>query len=282
MRFACIEPIDQPAAPVADIVPTSAQCGHVLSFVPRSEQRVADAFVLLTRRLMEASNPGVLLEAAARACVDLFGVRAAGVVLNKGERGALVAASWGREADALQDLQVMADEGPSLDCARTGRAVTIADLDAHRARWPEFVPAALAAGLGSVAALPLGAGQRSIGSLTLFDCADVAFSAENLRLARSIGEMAGSGLLRLEATREANERIDQLQTALTSRIVIEQAKGLLAGRCGLRVDVAFEVLRRYARSNRLKIADAAEAVVGGTLRIDALVSPAVPGGTRRG
>jgi GAF domain-containing protein len=139
--------------------------------------------------------------------------------------------------------------------------VTSSDLDEDRDRWPLFVPAAHMAGFRSVAAVPMRLRDQIIGGLNLFMDVPRAVSTVNRRLAQALADVATIGILQQRSLHRSHVLSEQLQTALSSRIVIEQAKGVLAERSNLTMDAAFAALRRHARDHNLKLTDVATAVV---------------------
>jgi GAF domain-containing protein len=195
------------------------------------------------------------------------------------QRGNLaVVATSSEETRLLEVFQIQSDEGPCLDCVRSGAPVTSADLAADVARWPLFVPAALQAGVGSVAAVPLRLRSQIIGGLNLFQAAAVAIPAADQLLAQALADVATIGILHERSHHESALVAQQLQHALNSRVVIEQAKGVLAERDQVDMDAAFAALRGHAREHNLKLTDVAVGVADGTIGPGAItVRPAAPG-----
>ena len=136
---------------------------------PRREQALAETFVMLADSLVEDYDIVDLLDRLVAACLGLLGVTAAGLLLDDQKGNLAVVASSSEETRLLEIFQLQNNQGPCLDCVHTGSAVTSADLRADRARWPLFVPVAVAAGFRSVAALPLRLRDQTIGGLNLFD-----------------------------------------------------------------------------------------------------------------
>jgi GAF domain-containing protein len=152
-----------------------------------------------------------------------------------------------------------------MDCVRTGAAVTSDNLEDDVGRWPLFVAAARRAGFQSVAALPMRLREQTIGGLGLFVDEPRPMPATNRRLAQALADVATIGILQQRSLHLSHVLSEQLQSALTSRIAIEQAKGVLAERNDLTMDAAFDALRRHARDHNLKLTDVAMAVVTGRL-----------------
>jgi len=244
------------------------------------EQALADVFVLLADTLVDDYDVVDLLDRLTTACVDLLGVRAAGLLLDDQNGNLAVVASSSDEIRLLEIFQLQANEGPCLDCFRTGTAVTSADLDAERARWPRFVAAALAAGFASVAALPMRLRSQTIGALNVFHARAEPVSAKDQRLAQALADVATIGILQRRSVHRSSVMAEQLQHALNSRVVIEQAKGVLAERFTIDMDTAFEALRRYARHHNLKLTEIAQAVTRGAIALDTLAVSPPAGDTR--
>jgi GAF domain-containing protein len=187
-------------------------------------------------------------------------------VLLEDERGSISVASCSSEAPRLLQLaQLEHGEGPSLECLRTGTAVAGADLDTERGRWPAFAPAAASAGYRGVAAVPLRLRDQTIGALTMFTVR-VEIAPQNAqRLARALADVATIGILQRRSSNRSELAVEQLQGAVDSRVVIEQAKGVLAERHKLSLDAAFATMRRHARSHNGKLSDVALAVLKGDI-----------------
>ena len=235
------------------------------------EQALAETFVALADTLVEDYDIVDLLDRLVSSCVGLLGVTAAGLLLDDHRGHLAVAASSSEETRLLEMFQLQNDQGPCLDCVRTATAVTSADLDADRKRWPLFVPAALSSGFRSVTAVPLRLRDQTIGGLNLFGEHRGPVPAADQRLAQSLADVATIGILQQRSTHRSQMLADQLQRALDSRIVIEQAKGILAERHGVDMSAAFDALRGHSRQRGLKLSDFALAIVQGDLAPDAIV-----------
>jgi hypothetical protein len=150
-----------------------------------------------------------------------------------------------------------------VDCFRSGQAVSEVDL-AGAGRWPRFSAAATEVGYAAVHAVPMRLRIVTIGALNFFGAQAGAVDQERLRLGQALADVATIGLLQHRAIHRRDVVTEQLQTALNSRVLIEQAKGVLAERLRVSVDDAFTVLRRAARRQNRRLVDLAEAVVGGS------------------
>ena len=229
------------------------------------EQALADIFVTLADTLVADYDVVDLLDQLIHSCVRLLGVTAAGLLLDD-QRGHLaLMASSSEETRLLEIFQLQNNEGPCLDCVRGRTLVDSADLEGDRERWPMFVPEALAAGFRSVVAVPLRLRDDTIGGLNMFSDAAHPLSDAGRRLAQALADVATIGILQQRAVHRTSALAEQLQHALNSRVVIEQAKGVLAERNNTGMDAAFDTLRRHARHHNLKLADVATDVVRGTI-----------------
>jgi transcriptional regulator with GAF, ATPase, and Fis domain len=223
-------------------------------------EELAEAFVELADAAADDSGSDDILNLLADRCVRLLGVSAVGLSLvDEGGRTHAVGAS-GEGARALALL----DDGPGQDCQRTGAPVGIADLDATKLRWPEFSETAAAAGFAAVDAVPMRRRADVFGALTLFRTVPGTLDRVSARIAQALADLATIGLTQVRTLRRQTDLTSQLQHALTSRVLIEQAKGITGERLGLGMDEAFDRLRKYARSRNLRINELAVTVVDGS------------------
>jgi len=201
-------------------------------------------------------------------CVELFDLAAAGLLLSDGAGGVSVAASSDQRMELLERFEIQHDDGPCIDCFHRGELVRCDDLRAEVDRWPRFGPEALARGYGSVVALPLRLRTQVIGSLNLLRADTHSFPAADLGAAQALADVATIAILQHRAAQEQQLLTDQLQSALTSRVLVEQAKGVVAERAHLNMDQAFARLRRYARDRNQRLVDVARAIVDRRISAD--------------
>jgi GAF domain-containing protein len=233
--------------------------------VPTRELTLASTFVKLADTLVEDYDVVDLLDQLVNACVHLLGVTAAGLLLDDQKGNLALVASSSEETRLLELFVLQSNEGPCLDCVRTGIAVTSGSLDDEASRWPVFVPAAHLAGFRSVAAMPLRLRDQTIGGLNLFLDEPRLIPDADRSLAQAFADVATIGILQQRSLHRSHVLSEQLQNALTSRIAIEQAKGVLAERNDLSMDAAFDALRRHARDHNLKLTAVANDVVNARL-----------------
>jgi transcriptional regulator with GAF, ATPase, and Fis domain len=238
---------------------------------------LAEALVSLADTLVADYDVIDLLARLSSDCVALLPVDAAGLLLSD-QRGALQVVSSSTEQAHLMELfQVQTQEGPCLDCFRSSQQISAPDLS-RDGRWPRFARRAQQAGYRAVHALPLRLRFETIGALNLFSIQPGALSPEDLRIGQALADVATIGILQERAIRRRDILAEQLQAALNSRVIIEQAKGILAERGRLAPSQAFALLRSQARSNNVRLSDLARDVVTGTTTVDALLRPCPPTG----
>jgi GAF domain-containing protein len=228
--------------------------------------------VLLARALVELADTLVadfdvveLLTRLADRCVEVLGVGAAGLMLVGPDGELRVMASSSEAMRVLELFELQAKEGPCLDCYRSGLPVSQADLATPTSRWPRFAAETLAAGFRSVQALPMRLRGSVIGALNLFHVEVGEMGRADVEGAQALAGVATIAILQQRASLETQVFNQQLGHALNSRIVIEQAKGMVAERAGLNMQVAFSALRTYARNHNLRLVDVAESVINGSL-----------------
>ncbi|HXL90387.1 MAG TPA: GAF and ANTAR domain-containing protein [Streptosporangiaceae bacterium] len=225
---------------------------------------LSDTFVGLADTMVADFDVIDFLHMLTDRSVRLLLVSAAGVVLAD-PRGELRVAAASSEAAGLIELfQIQDDQGPCLDCFRTGQPVTAADLAGpDQARWPRFAAAATHAGFGTVHALPMRLRDQVVGALNLFGTGTALLGPADLRVGQALADVATIGLLQERNVRRSEIVAEQLQAALNSRVVIEQAKGKLAERLSVDMDRAFAMLREYSRKSNQRLTDVARDFVNG-------------------
>ena len=241
------------------------------------ERQLVRTFVELADTLVADFDVIDFLHTLAKRTVQLLDVDAAGIMLID-QRGSLQAAASSTENARLLELfEMQTDAGPCVDCCRSGLPVVNVELTRHSDRWPRFADAARATGFGAVHALPLRLRETVIGALNLFSTDSRTLTDEDIRTGQALADVATVGILSQRGIAEAELLATQLQKALTSRIVIEQAKGVLAERRRITVDAAFTLMRGYARDHNLRLSDVAGGVATGTATAAELLSGPEPG-----
>ena len=229
------------------------------------DRRAWETFVRLADTLVADFDIIDFLDTLAQASVELLGVDAAAILLADCAGTLNLVAASAQQPRIAELSQLQQAEGPCLDAFRTGSAVQCPDPLTARDRWPAFASAVLDAGFTGVYALPMRLRDQVIGAMNLFSAKPGELDAEAAELGQALADVATIGILHERAFRRHEVVIEQLQHALSSRIVIEQAKGVLAERLHLPIEDAFAVLRDYARDHNLKLAAVADAVTRGAL-----------------
>ncbi len=228
------------------------------------ERPLVEAFVRLADTLTADYDVIDLLHGLCDDCVALLGVDAAGLLLTD-QRGSLQVVSASTEdAQMVELFQLQSEQGPCLDSFHDSTQVHVTDLSTE-ARWPQFVARAREHGFGAVHALPMRLREHTIGALNLFHRDASAMDESELRVGQALADVATIGVLSWRSARERELLTEQLQTALNSRVIIEQAKGMLAERAGIRLEDAFERLRRYARATNTRLTVVAAGVTDGSI-----------------
>ena len=239
---------------------------------PRAE--LAEVFVQLAKALLDDDDVVQHLDHLARACVDVLPATASAVMLVDPHGAIAVVAASDERSELLELFQVQRDEGPCLESVRSGAAVLSGDLQAQVGHWPTFAPQALSSGFRSVSAFPLRWGTQVIGGLNLFHSTEASLTDEDALVAQALADAATISILHRRELRHSHEVAEQLQNALDSRIVIEQAKGMLAEYTGSGTDEAFVLLRRYCRDRNLRLSDTARRLTERSLALAAVAGRA--------
>lgn len=226
------------------------------------ETGLLEAFATLADSLVADYDVVEMLQVLVDTCRDALDVTAVGLLLADPDSGSLdLVASTSEESRIVETLQLGAEAGPCVDCFRTGRPMLVPDIRATGDRWPEFRASADEQGFRGVFAIPMRLRDQTIGALNLFRSERGELNEHDLRAGQALADVATIGILHERSFRANDVLRDQLQGALTSRVAIEQAKGVLAHRHEVDMDAAFRMLRTYARSARMPLAAAARGVV---------------------
>jgi transcriptional regulator with GAF, ATPase, and Fis domain len=229
-----------------------------------NDRQLAEAFVELADTLVDDFDVVDFLHQVTVRCARVLGVSAAGVLLTD-QRGTLqVVAASTEQTRLLELLQLQTDQGPCPECFHTGQPIAVADLTTATSRWPRFAAQAREIGFASVHALPMRLRTDVIGALNLFGTEPGTLDTDTIRLGQALADVATIGLLQARAIQQRDTLAEQLQTALNSRVIIEQAKGVIAERRQLDMDQSFTLLRSTARTSNRRLSDLARAVVDGS------------------
>jgi GAF domain-containing protein len=228
------------------------------------EQLLSETFVELTDTMVAGFDVIDFLHLLTDRSVRLLEASAAGLLLADPRGDLRVVAASSERARLLELFQLQNDQGPCLDCFRTGQPVAAPDLSAETQRWPRFAATARDFGFAAVQALPMRLRDQIIGALNLFRAGTGPFDPADMRVGQALADVATISLMHERALRRSETLNEQLQTALNSRVIIEQAKGKLAERLHLDMDQAFNVLRNHARNRNQRLSDLARALVDGS------------------
>lgn len=239
--------------------------------MPR-EQVLARAFVELADTLVTGFDVVDFLHLLTTRCVQLLDVQAAALMLADQGGQLRVMASSSERAHLVELFELDTEKGPCLDCFHTGQAAADTYVGDPDPRWPRLAQRARAAGFQSVHALPMRLREDIIGVVTLFSTSARPLLADDSDVGQALADVATIGLLQRRAVQHGQELSEQLQGALDSRVVIEQAKGVLTERLHIDMQEAFDTLRTYARCHNQRLASLARDIIDGAIDITQLGS----------
>jgi GAF domain-containing protein len=242
------------------------------------EARLNAAFVSVADTLTADYDVVDLLHTLVTECTDILDAQAGGLMLADSTGQLQVVASTSESADLVEVMQLAAGAGPCVDCFTTGHAVSVPDIQQSVPDWPAFRAAALGQGFLSVHATPMRLRGEVIGTMNLFGTSVGALTERDAAVAQALADVATIGILQERIAAQSQVVTEQLQRALDSRVLIEQAKGVLSQSGGLSMDEAFLVLRAHARNNNLTLRTVAEGVTNRTLDLIPTVAPAAKPG----
>ncbi len=227
------------------------------------ERRVTSTLVDLADTLVAGYDDVEMFYNLVEGCTEVLPIDHAGLMLTDAAGDLHVMAATSEVTHLIELLQIQNEQGPCLDAFRSGQVVESGPITGPEAqeRWPELSKAASDAGFGSITALPMRLRDRILGALNLFRVAPEPLSRDDLAVGQAFANIATISILQARATDDAREIIDQLQRALDTRVVIEQAKGYIAQFSQITMDQAFNRIRGYARSNNLLLRDVASGIV---------------------
>jgi len=231
------------------------------------EGQLVEVFTSLADTLVAGYDVVDLLQTLVDACADLFDVTAAGIILPDRDSAFEVVVSTSEASHLIEVMQLDAEQGPCMECFRTGAVVAVPDIEADVDRWDDFGRVAVEQGFRAVVALPLRLRERVIGTLNLFRDVVGDLNPRDVRAAQALADVATIGVLHERTYRETTVVQQQLQHALDSRVVIEQAKGVLSEVKRISTDDAFAVMRRWARDHNRSLPQVARAVVARDLHL---------------
>lgn len=232
-----------------------------------TQRQVLQTFVRLADTLVDDYDVVDLLQVLVDTCRDLLDTTAAGILLADSRGELEVVASTSEASRLVEMMQLSAEAGPCIESFRSGRRVCVPDIGRTEERWRQFRQAALAQGFRSMDALPLRLRDTTIGTLNLLRSTPGEAEEDDIAAAQAFADVATIGILHERSIRESEVLSSQLQAALNSRIVIEQAKGVVSHTRGVSIDEAFTLMREYARSHSLGLSLVAARIVDRSLRL---------------
>jgi GAF domain-containing protein len=231
------------------------------------ESRLTSAFVTLADTLTTEYDIVDLLDLLVRECTEILDTEAGGLMLADSAGNLQLVASTSEEAELVEIMQLNAGAGPCLDCFATGEPVSVANIEEDSGSWPAFREAALEQGFRSVYAAPMKLRGTVIGTMNLLSKTLGDLNDRDIAVAQALTDVATIGILQERMIRESGLISEQLQRALDSRILIEQAKGVLSQTGQMNMDDAFTTMRKFARKHQLSLHFVAEGITNRTIDV---------------
>lgn len=224
------------------------------------------AFADFAEALLQRYGIGDVLYRLTDQVVEVLGIDGAGVSLGLAVDGMRFVTATDQRVEKLEGAQIESGQGPSMEAYRTGEPVAVSDLQDEQ-RWDDYRRIADEQQFRAVAGIPMPVSEQRIGALNLYRSAPHEWTSEELDIAQLLANVASGYILNWQSLDRQTTLAQQLQGALDSRIVIEQAKGVIAGRHDIDVTEAFERLRKYSRNNQRKIHDVARQITSGEIQL---------------
>ena len=222
--------------------------------------KLADPSAHLAQLLTGDSETNEALQDLVDRTADVLGITGAAVTLMEGDRIRPIVVAGGAVLP-VEEAQEEARDGPAVEACALGAPVLVTDMRREETRWPALRAVAAATGIVAAAGIPMILEESVIGALDLYDSAPRDWSTAGIETAVWLAEMTAAFLANAQRMYRFRQTAEQLQEALDSRVVIEQAKGMLASDRKVSVDEAFKLMRAHARRNQLSLHAVAEAVV---------------------
>lgn len=235
---------------------------------PTREARLLELFATLADTMVDDYDVVDLLQTLVDACQELLDASDAGILLADPAGDLELVASTSEATELVEVIQLGAEAGPCIECFVTGTAVSVPDIAAGSGKWPVFRQAALENGFAAIEAIPMRLRNTTIGTLNLLRSDTGSPPAEDLSAARAFADVATIGILHERSLREQESLSSQLQTALNSRVTIEQAKGVVSFTAGVSIPDAFTLMRTFARDHGLRLSEVAERIVRRDIRLE--------------
>ena len=236
------------------------------------ERILVETFVGLADTLVDDYDIIDFMQTLAERCVELLDVSAAGIMLADPDGTLRHTACSSEQMRLVELLELQLEEGPCFDAYRSRAAVVCESPEEAVARWPQFAPRAQKSGFVAVSAVPMRLRADVIGALNLFSSDERRLDDADLGVAQAMADIATIGILQERVIRDRNAFASQLEFALESRVVIEQAKGIVAEQQKIDVDRAFDLIRRFTRSHNRLLSETARQIIEGTITPAELVA----------
>ena len=229
------------------------------------EELLVDTLVTLADTLVDSYDLIDFMQTLAERCVEILDVSEAGIMLADSDGQLRHVACSSEEMRLVELFELQVGEGPCFEAYSTHAAVGCSSLEDAQARWPRFAPHARESGFSSVSAVPMRLRSEVIGALNLFSTRATALNQQDLAVAQAMADIATIGILQQRAIHDSRAFSAQLEAALDSRIVIEQAKGIVAESNRIDVDQAVQQIRNFARNHNRLLSETAREIIAGTL-----------------
>lgn len=236
------------------------------------EDRLVEALVTLADTLVDQYDIIDFLQTLAERCVELVDVSAAGIMLADPQSELRHAACSNEQMRLVELFELQVEEGPCFDAYRTQTPVICASPEEAAQRWPEFARHATENGFSAFSAVPMRLRTDVVGALNMFSTEARALGDDDIKVVQAMADIATIGILQERSIRDAHAFSTQLEVALESRVVIEQAKGIVAERSHISVDDAFERIRSFARAHNRLLSESARQIIDGTLQVEELTA----------
>ncbi|PPF27417.1 transcriptional regulator [Rathayibacter tritici] len=230
------------------------------------EHSVIKTFVALSDTLVDDYDVVDFTQTLVESSATLFDAVSAGLVLADPAGSLEVLASTDEDARLIELLQLDRGSGPCIQCFETGQPVIVEDVRAVGAEWAEFRERAIEIDVLAAHCVPMRSGGTTIGSLSLFQSRPGRLDRDDIAVVQAFADVATIGILHQRALQQSTVTQEQLQRALDSRVLIEQAKGILAYAHRTTVEQAFEVLRVRSRATSTPITTLAQEIINDSRR----------------
>lgn len=234
------------------------------------ETFISSAFVAIADTLTTDFDIVDMLHTLVEQCTLILDTSQGGLMLVDGRGELQLMTSTSQGADFVEVMQLNSAAGPCIECFTTGTAVSVPNINDTGDKWPDFTSGALQRGFLSAHATPMRLRGHVIGTMNLFSTKRGALSERDASLAQALTDVATIGILQQRVITETNMLAEQLHRALDSRVLIEQAKGMVAHSLNVSMDDAFTALRNYSRERSVSLRSVAEGISDRTISVSVI------------